>query len=387
MTTPLRCDAALLTAAGRGAVAVVRLRGDDVLTVADAVFRPARGGPLKGTPMGRPRLGRVGAGTGDEVVAIIVATDPPEIEFQGHAGPAATSLVLDALRQHGARIVSPEEWVRSTSPSPLIAAARFDLARAPTLRAAEILLDQVEGALDRELIAIRDALPGSIEEARARLDGLCRRAEVGVRLISGWRVVLAGRPNVGKSRLLNALAGYERAIVHSTPGTTRDIVTVATAIDGWPVEVADTAGLRATDDPIEAQGLELARNQIERADLVLLLLDRSEPLQPDDQADLTALPTALRVASKADLPARWNAEALGALAVSAATTTGLEELIREIGQGLVPNPPKAEEGVPCRHEQLEAIIKIREYVNTGRVTEAQACIDGLLGRPTRPPPY
>ena len=108
--------------------------------------------------------------------------------------------------------------------------------------------------------------------------------DVGLRLIAGWRVVLAGRPNVGKSRLLNALTGYDRAIVDATPGTTRDVVTARTALDGWPVELADTAGLRPSDDPIEASGVALARARQGEADLVLVVLDRSEPLTDIDRA-------------------------------------------------------------------------------------------------------
>ncbi len=96
--------------------------------------------------------------------------------------------------------------------------------------------------------------------------------------------MVAGRPNVGKSRLLNALAGYERAIVDPTPGTTRDVVTVRTALDGWPVELADTAGLRDSDDAIESAGIALARARQADADLTLLVLDRSEPLTETDLA-------------------------------------------------------------------------------------------------------
>ena len=132
------------------------------------------------------------------------------------------------------------------------------------------------------------------------------RGQVGVRLTTGWRVVIAGRPNVGKSRLLNALAGYQRAIVDPTPGTTRDLVTALTAFDGWPVELVDTAGVRETDDAIERSGIDRTLRQTETADLVLKVLDRSEPLQVDDRTLMSGPGPALLVAGKADLPPAWE---------------------------------------------------------------------------------
>src|SRR5205814_9029049 len=142
-----------------------------------------------------------------------------------------------------------------------------DLARAPTLRAAEVLVEQQLGALEGEVTRALARLPDDPAGASDVVDALVRRAVVGLRLVSGWTVALAGRPNVGKSRLLNALAGYRRAIVDPSPGTTRDVVTVRTALDGWPVELADTAGLRAPGDPLEAAGIALARARQRDADL------------------------------------------------------------------------------------------------------------------------
>ena len=116
----------------------------------------------------------------------------------------------------------------------------------------------------------------------AGLDALIERGALGLRLLSGWKVVLIGRPNVGKSRLLNALSGFRRAIVDELPGTTRDVVAFRTAFGGWPVELADTAGIRATPDEVEHLGIERAKEELRTADLVLLVLDRSEYLRPID---------------------------------------------------------------------------------------------------------
>ncbi len=366
MNAPRAC-AAVLTAQGRGAIAIIRVWGPDALVPADAVFRPLRGPRLKDTRPGRLRLGRVGAGMGDEVVAVVLEGEAPEVEFQGHAGPAAIDLVLDALRQEGVTIREPESWVRARSPSAIAAAALIDLAQAPTLRSAEILFDQAEGALDRELAAIWAALPGQVPEARDRLDALLARAQVGLRLLDGWRIVLTGRPNVGKSRLLNALAGFERAIVHPTPGTTRDVVTVRTAIDGWPVELADTAGLRSATDPVEMRGLELAWERRQKADLVVLVLDRSEPLAAEDHAAMAAAPEALRVATKADLHPAWDAASCQALPVSALSQEGLDRLQAAIAGRLVPVVPPPGAGLPFRVPQVERLRRLRFLLGHDRV--------------------
>ncbi len=298
----------VLTPQGRGAIAVLRVWGRGAIEVADAVFRPARSPALGLTEPGRLRLGRIGQGLGDEVVAVVIAKDLhlPEVEIQCHGGSAAVNLVAEAFLEAGARLVDQEVWVAHASESPIKAAALLELTRAPTVRTAEILLEQTQGALEDELARLIKEIRGPRQVAIEHLDGLIARGQVGLRLITGWRVVIAGRPNVGKSRLLNALAGYERAIVDPTPGTTRDLVTVLASFDGWPIELVDTAGVRETDDAIERAGIDQTLWQTETADLVLWLLDRSEPLRDDDHVLLSRPGPSLLVATKADLPACWE---------------------------------------------------------------------------------
>ena len=348
----------ILTAPGRGAVAVVRVWGPGALIAVDAAFRPMRGERLAATPPNRPRFGRLGAGLGDEVVAVVLEGDPPGVEVQCHGGSAAIAMVVEALQERGCRLVEPAEFVRDAEPDPFRAAAWEDLAKASTLRTAEILLEQAQGALDREVAAI-EANP---EESRRRIDDLIERASVGLRLVSGWRVVIAGRPNAGKSRLLNALAGYDRAIVAATPGTTRDAVTVRTAFDGWPVELVDTAGVREAQDPVERSGVERALRERARADLTLLVLDRSRPLDEDDRRPPDG--TALVVASKADLPAAWEPTEVFEgrvpfVVVSTQAGEGLDELVSAVARLLVPTPPPPGAAVPFRPEHLETLGMLR----------------------------
>lgn len=329
-------SAAILTGEGTGAVGVIRVRGPSALAVVDRLFTPARGGDLAITARGRPRFGRLG----DEVVALALEDDPPTVEIHGHGGPAALEMILTRLRAEGVVLETAGE------------AAEIALARAPTLRVAQILLDQLDGALDREIAAIESVSASDPADALARIETLLARAAIGTRLLDGWRVVLTGRPNVGKSRLLNALAGFERAIVSPRPGTTRDLVTIRTAIDGWPVEIADTAGLRSASGPIEQAGMDLAREACARADLVVAVLDRGEPLSEEDRKILDEWPAALRVANKADRPAAWDEFAIGAIPLSALTGDGLTELLAAIAGRLVAAPPPEGAAVPYLAEDI-----------------------------------
>jgi tRNA modification GTPase len=370
----------VLTARERGAIAVVRIRGRDAIALADSVFRPRSGVGLGKTPRNRLRLGRVGDGLGDEVVAVVLGTEVPTVEFQSHGGTMAIALVTQALTDAGGVLIDPLLTARRGRTIELEAIE--DLAHAATLGVAQVLLEQSQGALRdavRAILQDLEARPGLALEQLAQLIG---RASYGLRLLSGWRVVLAGRPNVGKSRLLNALAGYERAIVDATPGTTRDAVSVQAALGGWPVEIVDTAGLRLTGDEIEAQGVARSRREHLHADLVLVVLDRAEGLTGDDLELVEQTPNGVVVANKIDLPAAWDPDVAlmesRCVHVSAQTGTGLKRLIAAIVERLVPDPPEKGTAVPFRERHVAALVEAKRLAETGRWLEARQMIDKLL---------
>jgi tRNA modification GTPase len=294
-----------------------------------------------------------------------IADDPPVFEFQGHAGSAALQCALDALRAEGVQILNSEDWAVATHGQTLEAQALMDLPFAPTLQVAERLIDQSQGALGEALRRIADSGGGTTE-----IDALLDRGALGCRMLTGWTVALAGRPNVGKSSLLNAILGFGRAIVNPTAGTTRDQIRARSAVEGWPVELIDMAGIRESDDRIEQEGIRRAEASVARADVVVLVVDGSSPLDENDRQLLERLPAAIRVANKADLTSVWDAPADRFLNVSAKTGTGLPALLAELARRIVPHPPPPGCGIPFRTAQMARLHQLRTIISQGEKTPA-----------------
>ena len=330
MTGP---TAAPLTPPGRGAVAVIRLIGP--ATLCDGPFHAANGLPASSQPLDRVAFGRWGAAPGEEL--LIVRTGEEELEIHCHGGAAAVERILVSLAAAGVRVVDwrEQEAARRGVLQSEVAAA---LAAAPTARCAGVLLDQASGALARGL-----ADPAEHAAMRGRI-------EFGRHLTEPWLVALAGPPNAGKSSLLNAIAGYGRAIVSPIAGTTRDAVGVTIAVDGWPVRLTDTAGLRDALDPLEAAGVAKTRDVLARADAVIRVADATAPREA---GSFPPHPRTLRAWNKIDLPDAAPAPD-GWRGVSAVTGAGLPELLAELSNTLVPAPPPAGAPVPVtpRHVRI-----------------------------------
>jgi tRNA modification GTPase len=350
------CSATLLTPAGRGAIATLAVFGPDAARIVGRRFVPRRAVDLETAPVGRILFGNwlPDSGPGEEIVVCRRADD--EWEIHCHGGRSAAEAILQGLAADGARLADAPAWLQRHASDRLAAEARLALGAASTERTAVILLDQYRGALRRELEIARAAVDqGALERAAASLSRLAAMSRVGLHLTQPWRVVVAGPPNAGKSSLVNAILGYSRSIVFHRPGTTRDVVAAPTALDGWPVELFDTAGLRAGGDAIESEGVARARAQMHQADLVLLVFDATTGW-PESHRQLAAeWPQSLVVGNKADLLRDESPAAAWQLTTSALTGQGLAELLDTIVRRLVPVSPQPGEAVPFSPEHITAL--------------------------------
>lgn len=390
--------ASLLTPPGRGAVAVIAAEGAAAHAAVNAHFRAANHLRLSAQRLDRILFGHwqdaineradERLAPGEEV--IVCRTSQTALEIHCHGGIAAAERILAALASHGCRIEPWAHWLRVHAASPIEAQAEEALASALTRRAATILLDQRHGALQREVEAIVVELSSGdasrVTAARDRLAVLVDLIPLGQHLNQPWQIAIAGRPNVGKSSLINALVGYERAIVFDQPGTTRDVLAADTAIDGWPVRLTDSAGLRATTDPLESAGVELALERLEQADLVLWVLDAATLSRAEIAAPVTAAhreiaaehaaPLAhepLVVLNKADLAphaAELVAPASSAMATCALTGAGVPALLAAIAARLVPQTPRPGVAVPFTQHQAAALAAALHQLELGDVPSA-----------------
>ncbi len=348
---------ALATARGASALAVVRVSGAGAVElVASRFSRP----DLADAPGHSVHTGWIVDAAGERVDQVVVtvfraprsATGEDTAEVTTHGGDAAPLAVLRALVGAGARPAAPGEFTQRAFLNGKLdlaqAEAVADLIHATGTRGARAAVAQMQGRIGDAVADVREHLVDvaalitleldfaeedvdfadradlavRLDAADARLAELLSTARLGALLRDGARVVLAGRPNAGKSTLANALAGRERSIVSDVPGTTRDAVETDVEIDGLRVRLVDTAGLRETDDAIEAEGTRRARQALESADAVLYLADAGAGLDADERADLDALAASrpdlpvLRVASRSDRVAAPHPTLVGALAVS-----------------------------------------------------------------------
>ncbi len=367
---------ACLTPPGRGAIAVLAVEGPGAVAEVGELFTPASGRALETLRPHRVVFGRFGPEPGEEV--IVRLRGPESLEIHCHGGPFAVARIQALLARRGWRPAGPQEWLARTQPDPLWRQAAEALAEAPTRRTAAVVLDQLQGALHRAIARIDDALAqGHWAVARSELQRLAELAPLGLHLTTPWRVVLAGPPNAGKSSLLNALAGFPRAIVHPQAGTTRDVVTLPTAIDGWPVLLCDTAGLRASEHPLESAGVRRAYDEIARAELVVAVFDATRPWEEQEPL-LHQRARPLLVHNKVDLVATPRPQRPPGVWTSAVTGEGVEELLHAIAQRLVPQPPEPGQAVPFTPSQAVALRSALEAIARQDPLEARRQLASII---------
>jgi tRNA modification GTPase len=356
------------TAEASGAIAVLRIWGGDATGVADRLFRPKYGqrGLAQSQP-GELRLGWFGI---DEVVALVIPADSGdlEVEIQGHGSPILIKSILQSLKEKNVTAINQDQYLKAHGVLWLERKARDHFNRVNAPKAAEVLWRQVNGSLRRTLERIQaDLKDGQKESSIDLIDRLLMTAHWGTCLSRGFTVALAGAPNVGKSTLVNALAGFERVLVSPIAGTTRDLVDVCLTINGWPLVVTDMAGLRdETTDLLEASGIALARGRQNVADLVVRLYgpDEIEMAKTGSGNDLV-------VFTKQDLM-EDTAVPEGMIAISARSGQGLELFMAQMIERLIPEDHSDERltgAVICDLEIESALREVRRLVNGEQSTD------------------
>ena len=360
--------AAIATPVGEGGIAVVRLSGPQSLSIADTSFRPA--GKSSPPPSAAPshtihfgKIVRQGRILDEVLLAVMRAprsfTRQDVVEITCHGGLLPAKLVLDTLLENGARLAAPGEFTRRAFLNGRIdlaqAEAVADLIHSRTELALAAANEQLAGKLSQRINLLRDDLmrtlahieahidfpdediaPDTREKLIGRLqagvaftDQLLRTANEGRILRRGIRAAIIGRPNVGKSSLLNQLLGHDRAIVSRIPGTTRDTIEETANVRGLPVIFIDTAGLREAADEIELEGIRRSRGALADAELILHVLDAADPLADDDEKLFSefAQKKRLLIRNKIDLPLRLQLPpGISALDVCCLTGKGIEEV-------------------------------------------------------------
>jgi tRNA modification GTPase len=368
-----------LTPLGRGAVATVLVAGPRAIDCTATLFSPRSGRALELEDPGTIRFGRWGESPGEEVV--VAALGPALVEVHCHGGTAAPQAVLDSLVALGCELVDWQTWLEATDTQLVRAEALTALAAARTERTAAILLDQYQGAIERAAGEIEAHLVAeNAASAATLLAELLARARLGRHLTEPFSVVLAGPPNVGKSSLINALVGYQRTIVHDAPGTTRDIVTAPASFAGWPVELADTAGLRLTGDALEAAGVELAETRLSSADAIVLVFDIRQAWDEQARQLTTRWPAAVVVYNKSDLASPASDGRPAGICTSAVVGRGLDELERAIEKRLVLVEPLAGEAVPFTPRQVQCLQLVSAAIARSDTAAALVLLGQLVSR-------
>lgn len=392
---------AVITALGEGAVGIVRISGENALAVGEKMFRAASGKKLEEYAPNTLVYGHVYEEDSliDEVLAVYMKaprsyTAEDVVEIQCHGGVQSLKKILELSYKEGARPAEPGEFTKRAFLNGRIdltqAEAVMDIIKSRSEASLKLAVRQQNGQLAKALRSLRtdlvdiivnleavidypeedieDVTFGKVQESIStsceKIENLLAHAHTGKILREGLRTAIVGRPNVGKSSLLNALLKEDRAIVSEYAGTTRDVIEEQLLLDGVPLVLADTAGIRQTDDFVEAIGVERSKQHLQDAELVICVVDGSVPLTPEDEDILEAAQAKpfVIIVNKSDKDINDNFFALQerfgkeqVMALSAKTTQGIDEFTAWLKNFVYGSEGALSDGVyvqNARHEQL-----------------------------------
>ncbi len=422
--------AAISTPLGAGGIGVIRISGDDAITIADKIIKTTSGKPLsslKGYCAAHGRAVSDGQ-TVDECVALVFRaprsyTGEDTVEITCHGGIYVTNRILREVLSAGAVPAEAGEFTKRAFLNGKLdlseAEAVMDLIGAQNENAMKVALNTLDGALSRKTDALcsvllgasaqmgawvdypdedipeleADALTESLESVKAELQSLLDRFDSGKAITGGVDTAIVGKPNVGKSAIMNLLSGYSRSIVTDIAGTTRDVVEETVRLGSVILRLADTAGIRESDDVVENIGVNMAKTKIERAALVLAVFDGSGELDGYDREILSLCrgKSVVPVINKTDLPSQAEIEliekSLGRpVYVSAKSGEGLEELTRAVEKILGTDKIDTAQAMLTTERQrsnvLSALSAIREALDAlacGMTMDAvNVCIDSAI---------
>jgi tRNA modification GTPase len=370
--------AAIATPIGEGGVAIIRLSGENALNIASKIFKPKNDYDIKNMKTYTMKYGNILDLKNEEIIDEVILsymkapnsyTGENVVEINCHGGVVSTSSVLNQVIRAGARLAEPGEFTKRAFLNGRIdlsqAEAVMDIITAKTELSMKAAMLQSSGALSKAIAELRkyllnilasieyavdfteddediiddkliNEIKDGINKTIIKVKNLLANADEGKIIRDGLNVVIVGKPNVGKSSLLNALLREKRAIVTDVPGTTRDVIEEYINLDGIPIRITDTAGIRDTEDIVEKIGVEKSKEKLEEADLIILMLDASRDIDDDDQIIIDKIKDKKYIVllNKVDLDIKVSEEIINKLNnkinISAKTGKGIDDLKREI---------------------------------------------------------
>ncbi len=408
--------AAISTPVGQGGIGIVRISGPQSLEIADRIFRPKKAVTPSTARHASLLYGHIIKPADNSIMdeALLAVMRSPNsytkedlVEINCHGGMISVRRTLETVLAQGARLADPGEFTKRAFLNGRInltqAEAVFDVISARTEESMRIALEQLQGGLSEKLWDIREKLintcasaeayidfpedeietttalqiRGRLTEIRKEIDDLSNTFQEARFFRDGLSVAIVGRPNVGKSSLLNLLLKKERAIVTDLPGTTRDLIEDYLNINGLPIRIMDTAGIRNSDELVEKEGIRRSLNAINNADFIIALMDGSEPLKEDDfqLLELISGKKAVVVINKSDLPAKLSLDVIAEkgrehLCLSALSGEGIEALKALIFHSNLRNWNEEREGV--------VVTNIRHKTALDKASSSLGLAIGLL---------